>query len=518
MDSSKLKAIFVFVIAMIVALYLGVGAATAQFETIGWVLAGSVFAVCLLMGRRIWLLIPFLGSLHLTLMIPGRPTTILLAECLVIGFCTMMLLVRRLPFRLRFTELELWIGLLVICVLQVYLRNPIGVNLFGGSQIGGRPYILFGVAMLASIILTGLLIPANELKTALKLSIVGGILNLVIGILGSLWMPLGYYLGIGGATQNSAQMDRVDPGQAGRVKFAVFVPITLARWVSSFANPLRACFSPKWAPLILFSLGLAALSGYRNVVASVGLTYIVGLFYWGGFASVLGSILLGVLALGLLAAVNIATPLPPNVQRALSPLPGSWDSRYVHDAESSTEWRVEMWKEVLLTDRWIDDKIFGDGLGFSARELQHRAQLESRKYLHQEGTSGFDMEREYVLVTGNYHSGPVSAIRTIGYVGLAVMVIAMLRLMVHAHRQILRCRGTKWFPVALFFCIPIIWHPVFFIFVFGGFQKDAVLIMLNAGMLRMLENNLPLPAYLTLKERRHVSDTSKPPPVEASAV
>lgn len=501
MDASRLKAIIIVVVAMFFALYLGIGAATAQFETIGWVLGTVVLAICLLLGRKIWLMIPFLGALHLTLMVPGRPTTILLGEGLVVGFGFFLLLSRRLPFRLRLTELEIWVLLLVLCVFQVYLRNPVGLNIFGGAEVGGRPYVLFVVAMAASVILMGIQVDPKELWSAMKLSILGGILNFVLGVLGVLWYPLGYYLGVANPISSQVGQKMVDPGQAGRAKFAVFVPITLARWVASFKNPIRACFSPKWAPLVFLSLAIAALSGYRNVVASVGLTYIVGLFYWGGFMSVLVSVVLGVVALALLAFVNSVAPLPPNVQRALSPLPGSWDSRYVYDAQSSTEWRVEMWKEVLLTDRWIGNKLLGDGLGFSARELQHRAQLESRKFLGRKGVSGFDIEREYVLVTGNYHSGPVSAVRTIGYAGLIVMFLAMVRIAMHAHRQIMRCRGTEWFPVALFFCIPMIWYPIFFVFVFGGFQKDAILIMLNAGMLRILENNLPLPEYVSARQR-----------------
>jgi hypothetical protein len=37
----------------------------------------------------------------------------------------------------------------------------------------------------------------------------------------------------------------------------------------------------------------------------------------------------------------------------------------------------------------------------------------------------------------------------------------------------------------------MIWYPVFFVFIFGGFQADGVAILINAGMLRLLQNNLP---------------------------
>ena len=78
---------------------------------------------------------------------------------------------------------------------------------------------------------------------------------------------------------------------------------------------------------------------------------------------------MGMCVIPLLAAINLLAPLPPNVQRALTFLPGTWEQRYKDDAEGSTEWRVEVWKVALFTERWIKNKWLGDGLGFSAAEL-----------------------------------------------------------------------------------------------------------------------------------------------------
>ena len=127
MDSTKLKAIIVAALATFAALYLGITAATAQFETVAWVLGGTTLVVCLLLGRRIWLLIPFLGAVNLSLLIPGRPDTLLLAQALVLGFSILLLLMRRLPYRLAWTELEVWCLILALFVVQVYARNPVGM-------------------------------------------------------------------------------------------------------------------------------------------------------------------------------------------------------------------------------------------------------------------------------------------------------------------------------------------------------------------------------------------------------
>ena len=112
------------------------------------------------------------------------------------------------------------------------------------------------------------------------------------------------------------------------------------------------------------------------------------------------------------------------------------------------------------------------------------------------GMSGFDAQRENILSNGDYHSGPVSFIRTIGYTGLLAFLVMSIRLAVHAHRQIIRCKGTPWLPLALFIGIPIIWAPVFFVFIFGDFKSSAASFLMAFAFVRLLENNLPLPMWI----------------------
>jgi O-antigen/teichoic acid export membrane protein len=49
---------------------------------------------------------------------------------------------------------------------------------------------------------------------------------------------------------------------------------------------------------------------------------------------------------------------------------------------------------------------------------------------------------------------------------------------------------------ALFIGIPIIWTPVFFVFIFGDFKSSAAGFLMAFSFVRLLENNLPLPAWI----------------------
>lgn len=493
-NSKSIQGIIVLVLGLFIAIWLGLSIVTNQTETILQIVAAAVLIVCIFLGKKIWLLVPFMGALSLQLRIPGQPNSLLLGQALFLGFCIQLFLMRKLRYKLAWTELEFWIMILTLFVVQVYVRNPVGVNIFGGDTVGGKGYFLYALALTSTLLFCVLRVPANELKWILPLSIFGGLMNAAISVLGTLIPTIGYYTGSGymASTDNGYENQVVDSQSTTRILFLGVFGNNVSLWVASYISPLKACLRPLLAVLILAALAAAMLSGFRNNLASVGLTLLLGIAYRSGFSGVVISVLGGIGGLALIAVVNTMHPLPPNIQRSLTFLPGTWDERYKLDAEGSTEWRVEIWREVLLTDRWIQNKLLGDGLGYSSAELaaQKNSRLGARA-----GISGFDTFRDSILSNGDYHSGPVSTIRVIGYIGLIFFLLAQIRLAVHAHRQIIRCRGTEWLPLALFIGIPMVWGPLFFALIFGDFKTNAATFLLSVGMMRLLENNLPLPAY-----------------------
>jgi hypothetical protein len=111
--------------------------------------------------------------------------------------------------------------------------------------------------------------------------------------------------------------------------------------------------------------------------------------------------------------------------------------------------------------------------------------------------SGWDIQRELAMAAGDYHSGPVSTVRVVGYAGLLFIILFQLRLAIHAHRMILRTRGTEWYKLSLMIGIPLIWGPLFFHFVFGDFRSESVTLLLGAAMIRILQRRLPLTAPIS---------------------
>jgi hypothetical protein len=493
MDSNKLKTIALIVVAAFVALYFGIAAATAQVEVIAWVVGGTTLAICLSLGRRIWLLLPLMTQLSLVLPLPGNFSSDFLAQLLIIGFSGMLFLMRKLPMSFKVTELEIWCLLFILCVVQVYLRNPVGINIFGSESIGGRPYVLLAVTFITCTILSVILVNPNDLKWWVRLTLIGAVGNLLIGALMALSPSLGRYLGASFST-DVEQAEKSPEGRATRVSFVRGISRTLALWISSRISPLKACFSPFYAPLLLITLAAGAMSGFRSHIGGILLTFLVGMCYRGGIRSVVVSGFLGAGFVVLLAFVNAIAPLPSNIQRALTFLPGTWDEQHKIDTAGSTEWRVQMWQEALFTDKWIKNKWLGDGLGFTKAEYEIMLAINMGARAGT-GTSGLSSGQETMMINGGYHSGPVQTVRTVGYVGLAILLIAFYRMSIHAHRQIQRSKGTVWYVTTLFICIPAITGPISWNLIIGSFDSGAYILLMGCAMIRMLEKCLPLPAW-----------------------
>jgi hypothetical protein len=512
-NSSAIIRVIILVVACFLAVYMGSLLATSKGEALLWVALTALIVMCCWLGRDIWLLIPL--TANVTLMFPWLPGGFppsKLSIFLVFGWSLMLIAMRRLPLSFRFTHIEAAAVLLLSTILQAYVRNPVGLRVFGTDSVGAKPYMLIIISTIGFVVLASLRVSPDRIRKAMWVTLGGSLASTAINTLAYFSSAVaaitGPTLGAFGKgdflKQGRADLEVVDPTRATRVGFAIEVSNLLSRWITSKRNPLRCLMNPFWGGILIVAVAAAALSGYRNALVATGLTLVCGAYYWGRFVSVVIAGFLGLIAYLLLVMVNPVVPLPPNIQRTMTILPGPWEDQYKEDAKASTKWRTDMWKLALTTDRYIQNKFLGDGLGMTQQEYRFVASLADFKAISDE------MTQERAMATQAYHSGPVQTIRVTGYVGLIVLLYAMILVAVRAHRLIMRCKGTEWFGVVLFLTMHMVWHPFFFTFVFGAYGDDVPALLMNMGMLRLIEKNLPLqsvapvvaPAALPASPRR----------------
>ena len=169
-----------------------------------------------------------------------------------------------------------------------------------------------------------------------------------------------------------------------------------------------------------------------------------------------GSVL-GVLLLLLLSSAGMLHSLPFGIQRTLSAVPFlDVSAQAKANAEDSINWRFEMWSWALDDrEHFIQDKIFGDG--FSRDISIVKANVYEEAYNLSKDQSAFAWN-------GQWHSGPISTIQTLGYIGISLYLILSVVGMTYAWivSRIYRNHQYKLgilYVSAVYFTKPIFFFP-----------------------------------------------------------
>ena len=184
------------------------------------------------------------------------------------------------------------------------------------------------------------------------------------------------------------------------------------------------------------------------------------------------------------------------MQRTLSFLPGDWDTAMVIDAEASAEWRYVIWRNVWNSGhKYIDNWWFGDGFGMT--QAQFREMINSRDC------------QENAAINGDYHSLPLSAIRTVGYVGFSFFCILLFATAAYSWKLIRLATGTPFFSVALFMGVPAIVTPLPELCLTGFFDYSYETCIFTIAMMRMVGRSLE---KYQLEQKQSIVESEKPLP------
>lgn len=492
MDSQKIKAIVIIVVAAFAALYLGVAAATAQFEAIIWVVGALFVVFILVLGKNVWVLIPItLPLVGVINAIPGAPAPWWGAMSVVAGIYVLRFLMRRTENMVwRITWLDFAIFIQVIAVGQAYLRNPTGLLIMGGDMAGGKPYFVFGFAIVAYFLLSITRTDLRMVRWVVFLAVFVSVADSSLAVLSSVFPFIGavvlpFYSNVAfGTAMGNQQAFQADVGRLEGGKeigqsiclalFSLFPPV-------SCLNPLH---------LFRFLLTLVAiimilLSGFRSAVGLVLIYFVVGSLIRRQYLQLVISAAAAFVGFILLVASGLTTHLPFGAQRVLSTLPLVQVQDNIRlNAEGSTDFRVEMWTLALTTDRYITNKFLGDGFGLSASEQQGQLDAVMGDQRAKESSKGL----EDFMVRGSYHGFHVEAIRFTGVFGLFLALVSMGIFFKQALKLIRYFEGRSEWGYIIYICMPFLIYPFYFMLVFGGYRTQFPVVLASAGLLKILDN------------------------------
>jgi hypothetical protein len=185
---------------------------------------------------------------------------------------------------------------------------------------------------------------------------------------------------------------------------SVLASFFLLRWgirgIFSYGHPWRVI-------LFVTTLMLTLLAGFRSVELMIALLLFCQFCIEGLWLTRFVPILLAFLVAGGMLVFALSDHLPRSAQRAVSFLPVKVDPSVKYDAAASVEWRIEMW-QVLIPQipRYL---LLGKGYSIDPEEL----------YFAVLGGGAEDIHAQEFLVTGDYHSGPLSLLIPMGLWGFA---------------------------------------------------------------------------------------------------
>lgn len=490
MESSKIKAILITIVVLFCAIYLGIAAATAKFEVIAWVVGIGGIALLIALGKNVWALIPITlmlsGGINA---IPGCPLPWWIATAAAGTMLLLRFLTRKTDtFIFRFTGLDIAIGLQLIAIAQAFVRNPTGLSLLGGATVGGKTYIIYTIAFIAYATLSVMQCDIKKFRIVVLLMITVACLDGLLMIATSLSpqvaaFSIRFY---SAADFNAAQGMEIDVTESrlgagqdlartlGLVAFTLFVPL-------STCNP----FHPVRFTMMLSSVVICLLSGFRSALGALLIFFVVGTLVRKRYGDLVIGLAAAMIGLVFLIGSGSVRTLPFGAQRIFSVLPFiDVEDTARKNAEDSSEWRFEMWRLVLTTDRYIKNKFLGDGFGYSADEL--RAALDSA--MGDQRMLGQANQQDIMLAKGSYHGFHVEAIRFTGVFGLIMALVSMGIFFRYSLKQIRHFRGRPEFGYVLFICVPYLIHPFYYMLIFGSYKNVFPAVLAMAGMLKVLDN------------------------------
>ena len=481
--------------ALLFAIVVGQNVAENNFSRLGMYVGVAVLAVGALgLKQNAWLLIPICSGL--TGSFGGGRLPASIAE-MSVAFCFgLFVLFKALKVIPKFPRLN-WCDKLLICNLlylaTVFARNPVGVDFIRSNLIGGRPYFAILLACCGFWVLQHVTIKPKLANLLPALMCLGSVVNALSGLVGYFAPSLGYRLGtLYSGFMPSSGLNPLEPMDTSRVERHIYladVGLAVGKATISYSSIFKLIFLQNILLSACFFASLVAilLSGFRSGMIAWCLAIGLSTYMRGGLQQVLSLFAAAVAGIVMIVVVQTAgLQVPLAAQRALSFIPISWDSRASVDAKGSVDWRLDMWQLALTSDRYIKNKVLGDGFGFDPSELRAQATLTS---FRMDTSAGL---QDFFLITGGYHSGPVSTIRFVGVIGLFFFMILLFANVRYAWKIIRESAKTPYFPLALFVCIPAIISPIIFIFVYGAFGDDLIQSILNLGMMNLLKRSLAL--------------------------
>jgi hypothetical protein len=452
------------------------------------VLVLSVLSIPVFVRWHHVLLIAAWNSWCVLYFLPGEPVLWAVMAC--VSFL-MLIVTRSMGRELGFFNAR-WVAWSLLAMVGVatatmVLTGGIGVRALNSDTYGGKHYIYLFAAVAGYFGLAAQRVEKRWARPQSALFFLSG-LAAFLGIIGafvpgvdflSKVFPTPYHI------TGEQPGDVIGPSD-GMMRVGVGLPFALALFsyvLARFGLSGVLDIRRPWRLLIMLgAMVLGATAGFRSILALFILTLGV-LFVLEDLVHTRYALFTAALAIvaGCVVAV-FARDLPLAMQRTVSFLPVDVDYSVRQNAEGSTNWRLEIWKEALpQIPKYL---LRGKGYAIDPQELAM-----ANMAVAGTGESPF-------LLSGDYHSGPLSIIIPFGLAGVGVFIWFVWASLSALHQN-WRYGAPELRMINTFLYAAFIVRTIYFLFIFGSLYSDLFFFTGLIGMSVSLNGGVcspPLPS------------------------
>ena len=446
---------------------------------------------------------------------PGAPALWIIMSAVSLGLTVLQQILKR-NVNFIHAPAVTWslIFLALVALGTAYLTGGIGIRVLGGGDaIGGKRYIYILGAIIGYFALTSYRITPDRAGWYLSLYFLGA-LTALVGSFGP-WVPAsmriifalfpvetlasqadveaGEFMRLGGvalAGMSALYLILARHGLTGMLQISErwrFLPFRFKEGLS---------INQPWRLLTLPVILAAVLMGGFRMNVVILMVLFGCLFYLEGLLrSRLAPLMLMFGVLVLAVCVPYVDKLPLTFQRAVSFLPLNIDPEARANADSTSEWRLKIWRDVIPSiPQYL---LIGKGYTIDARAIDAEGDL--TKFDHTEG-------EEETKLAGDYHNGPLSVIIPLGIfgaIGFLWFLGAGFRVLLNNYRYGEAAHQRINTFLLAYFCTRVI---IFFA-VFGSLYSELMIFVgivglglsVNGVVRRPVPATAPNPAYLPFR-------------------
>lgn len=476
MGNNVVKSILVAALLIVLSFSVGVTAAE-DAKGAGMIIAAScalVAALCV--GKKAWLLLLFLPY-HAFSPVWGvsfLPTQILTyaVAFLVLLYWLSLKIIGNVNFEWKSMPVfdVLFISLIIVGLYAFY-RHPVSIgtlNQIMGTEtqyVGGTIYYLMFIALLGYIAYSVIPMPLQKMEKYVKSIVWFVFICAIIYTIRKLLKGNDNLEGFSDTEDRSVMSARISAYLA--------LSIIIMMYVYGSKKIGEILKSPKYIILMFFAASGVMVAGSRGQMARV-LCMMLPLALMKGEFKIF--VLLGGFGLSALFVASDADVLryaPYGLQRVASAIPSlKVDSLVRRRAQGSLDTRFRLW-DIALDHRtgYIKNYVWGDGFGMDRKQLSRTVTVET------------SIEKT-LMSTGEWHSGPISMIHRLGYVGFSITTCIFLYMLPIAYRTMKAYQRHPLFP-AVILIIPHVYGHVWYMY--GAVADFRYFFQAATGPLFMLK-------------------------------